>query len=122
MPPLQATRLQHIQDVFAGRKKTLKQKDVPARHIPRWPELAVKIIYPQVIDQLKGLRDYLPDIKCSDGQQRFPEREFFYKVLYALYPETVEDLLKQAAAARKGPEKTLQEEAWTMAIKPEWID
>jgi hypothetical protein len=27
----------------------LRQKDVPARHVPHWPELAVKVIYPQVI-------------------------------------------------------------------------
>jgi hypothetical protein len=61
MPPLKATRLQHIQDVLSGRKKALKQKNVPARYIPRWPELCVKIIYPQVIDTLQELRHYLPE-------------------------------------------------------------
>ena len=42
--------------------------------------------------------------------------------MYALYPDTVEDLVRQAAKAKKPPEKALQEEQWTMAIKPEWID
>ena len=31
MPSLKACRLQHIQDILSGRKKALKQKDVPAR-------------------------------------------------------------------------------------------
>ena len=49
MPSFKATRLQHIQDILAGRKKALLQREVPARHMPKWPELSVKIIYPQML-------------------------------------------------------------------------
>ena len=49
MPSFKATRLQHNQDILAGRKKALLQREVPARHMPKWPELSVKIIYPQML-------------------------------------------------------------------------
>ena len=90
--------------------------------MPHWPELAVKQIYPQVINDLPLLQKYLPDPTGSEDNQRFPDRDFFYRVMYALYPETVEELVKQAAAAKKPPEKALQEEQWTMAIRPEWME
>jgi hypothetical protein len=121
MPPLKATRLQHIQDVRSGRKKALLQRNVPARHVPRWPELAVKIIYPQVINTYPALQEYLPDPQGKDDI-RLPDRDFFYRVMYALYPDMVEDLVRQAAAARKPAEKNLQEEQWTLAISPEWME
>ena len=122
MPPLKATRLQHIQDILSGKKKALQQKDVPARHIPRWPELSVKIIYPQMIQTHPDLKNYLPEVQGSEGNERLPDRDFFYKVLFALYPATVEELIKQAAAYRKPKDKNLQEEQWTVAIAPEWMD
>ena len=122
MPPLKATRLQHIQDVLCGRKKALKQRDVPARYIPRWPELCVKVIYPQLINTHPELKNYLPEVSGPKGSERYPDRDFFYKVLYALYPETVEELVKQAAAHRKPQEKNLQEEQWTLKISPEWME
>jgi len=39
------------------------------------------------------LLEYLPDPTGKKGD-RFPEREFFYRVFYKLHPETVEDLVK----------------------------
>ena len=94
LPPLKATRLQHLQDIFAGRKRALRQKDVPARQLPHWPELAVKVVYPQVINLLPQLQDYLPDPTGTQDHLRYPDRDFFYRVLYALYPDTVEDLVR----------------------------
>jgi hypothetical protein len=77
MPPLKSTRLQHYQAIFCGRKKALLQKDVPARHVPHWDELAVKIIHPQVLAQLPELVDYLPDPQ-GKNDKRLPDRDFFY--------------------------------------------
>jgi hypothetical protein len=45
MPSLKNCRLKHIQDILYQRKKVLLQKDVPAKKIPSWPELAVKNCY-----------------------------------------------------------------------------
>jgi hypothetical protein len=89
--------------------------------VPRWPELAVKVIYPQVINRLPLLQLYLPDPHGKD-ETRYPDRDFFYRVLYALYPDTVEDLVKQAAKVKKPLDKGLQEDQWTLAIQPEWLD
>ena len=54
----------------------------------------MKIIYPQVIDTLPELKLYLPEPQGSDESLRYPDRDYFYRVMYALYPDTVEDLLK----------------------------
>ena len=41
MPSLKNCRLKHIQDILYGRKKFLYQKDVTAKKMPSWPELAI---------------------------------------------------------------------------------
>lgn len=61
MPSLKATRLQFIQDIFAGNKKVLMQDEVPARYVPGWKELAVKDLYPQVVKIHPDILEYLPD-------------------------------------------------------------
>jgi len=43
---MKQTRLQFMQDILSGKKKALRAHQVPSRQIPRWNELAVKIIYP----------------------------------------------------------------------------
>lgn len=77
---------------MSGNKKVLKQKEVPARKMPNWPQLAVKIIYPQAIEKHPDLLEYLPD-PTGKTETRLPERDFFYKVYFKLHPEWVEDLL-----------------------------
>ena len=101
MPSLKACRLQHVQDILSGKKKHLLQKDTPSRKVPLWSELAVKNMYDQIIKLHPDVLEYLPDLQGSDGNTRFPEREFFYKVLYKLHPETVDELINQAAQARQ---------------------
>ena len=120
MPSLKATRLQHIQDIIGGTKHALLQRDVPARHMPHWPELSVKTIHPQMLKMHPDLAQYLPDVQGND--LRLPERDFFYRVAYALHPDTVEELVTQAADARKPKAEDLQEQQWTMKVKDEWMD
>ena len=43
--------------------------------------------------------DYMPEL-YGKGEDRYPERDFFYKVLNALYPELVSNLVNEAAKAR----------------------
>ena len=45
MPSLKQVRLAFIQDILCGKKKALRAKEVPARHIPNWLELSVKNAY-----------------------------------------------------------------------------
>ena len=93
MPSLKCTKLSHLQAILQGKKKAIKQSNVPARKVPNWPELGVKHIYSQAI-QLPNVADYLPEPSGTDGNLRLPERDFFWKILSALHPTTVEDLIK----------------------------
>ena len=80
----------------------------------------------KVFDQIVGLHpdlhDYLPEPTSKDERHRFPEREFFYKVLFKLHPDTVDELIKQAAEARKPASTNLQEQQWQLAVQGEWMD
>ena len=101
MPTLKGTRLQHIQDILCKKKKALLQKNVPAHKVPMWPQLAMNRVFDQIIALHPDLHDYLPEPTSEDEKHRYPEREFFYKVLFKLHPNTVDDLIKQAAKAKQ---------------------
>ena len=75
------------------------QKDVPSRQVPHWPELSLKECYPKAIQHLPKLAEYLPDPWGKDN--RLPEREFFWKVMYALYPEETEKYVNDVEQERK---------------------
>ena len=54
------------------------------------------IIYPQLVQRHPDMLLYLPDLS-GEGQVRYPERDFFYRVLNALHPDTYEQLISQAS-------------------------
>ena len=68
------------------------------------------------------LKEYLPDPQGSEANQRLPERDFFYKVFFKLHPESVESLIKQAAAARKPAATNLNEQQWEMKVSESWME
>ena len=100
MPILKGTRLQHIQDLLCKKKKALLQKDVPARKVPMWPQLAIKRVFDQIIALHPDHMTFLPKRQVS-MKSIVTLREFFYKVLFKLHPNTVDDLIKQAAKAKQ---------------------
>ena len=53
---------------------------------------------------------YLPEPTGTGDNKRLPEREFFYKVLFKLHPQTVETMIKEADSARAPPKQNLQEQ------------
>ena len=79
---------------------------MPARKIPHWPQLAVKLIYPQVTKMVPDILDYLPDLHGKD-EDRYPERDYFYRVLNALHPDLVDQLINEAAGARMPKKQNL---------------
>ena len=107
MPSCKHTRLDHIQAILQGKKKVLHQKDVPAKIVPMWPELSVKRCYQDAMEALPDLKDYLPD--PHGKEQRLPERDFFWKVMYSLHPETVENFIAQCEDQRRPKKVNLQE-------------
>ena len=121
MPPLKVTRLAHIQDILNGRKKVLLTKDIPGTVVPQWNELAVKDIYPRVIDELPDLKLYLPALH-GKKDPRMPDRDFFYKVLSALYPKKLDKLIDQARVERGPKAINLNEQQWSMAVNEAWMN
>jgi hypothetical protein len=99
LPSLQATRTAFLDEILKGKKKVLKQKDVPARVVPQWNELSVKECYPKAVETLPGLIDYLPDPWGKD--KRLPERDFFWKVMYALFPKETDLYISEVEGDRK---------------------
>ena len=75
------------------------QKDVPARKVPGWPELSVKECYPKAIKNLPNLAIHLPDPWGRDN--RLPERDFFWKTMFALYPTETEQYIRDVEADRR---------------------
>ena len=106
---------------MAQKKKVLQTKDVPARKVPHWPQLAVKIIYPQAAKIVPDILDYMPELQ-GKNEDRYPERDFFYRVLNALHPEIVDSLITEAAAVRMPKSQNLQEEQWKISVSDEWMD
>ena len=81
----------------------------------------MKNLYDHAI-KLPGVSDYLPTPQGSEDNLRFPERDFFWKILSALHAEQVEDWVKQAKEMRKPKTTNLQEQKWAMGITEEWMD
>ena len=83
MPTLKGTRLQHIQDLLCKKKKALLQKDVPARKVPMWPQLAMNRVFDQIIALHPDLHDYLPEPTSEDEKHRYPERVLLQSAVQA---------------------------------------
>jgi len=81
--------------ILIGKKKCLLQKDVPNRSVPKWPQLALKNIYSDVIKAYPELLEYFPD--PEPNSTRFPPREFFFAIFAALKPLDFDQMLKDAA-------------------------
>ena len=50
--------------------------------------------------------DYLPELQGKD-EDRYPERDYFYRVLNALHPDLVDQLINEAAGARMPKKQNL---------------
>ena len=122
MPPLKSCRLEFLQAILTGKKLVIKQEKCKGRHVPNWPELAMKLIYPVIVAELPAIKQYLPDPQ-GDKEKRLPDRHFFYQVLYALHPEQTEDLVSKAIEARKPKEQAKLAEAQSeVNISQEWME
>ncbi len=60
LPKLSKCKLVFLQGILYGQKSALRQTDVPAKTVPNWPQLSVKIVLPQVYDW-EGVKEHLPD-------------------------------------------------------------
>ena len=72
----------------------------------------MKYMYPQVVKLHPDILEYLPDLQGKTGNERFPERDFFFKVLNKLYPATFQQIVKEANEVRCPQKQNLQEQQW----------
>ena len=98
LPAIKHCRLRFLQQILQGKKKCLHQRDVPNWQIPHWPQLTVKIIFPQIFEKSPEVVDYLPD--QEDSYNGLPPRDFFFAILSAIRPKEMEDLVRRAADYR----------------------
>ena len=104
---------------MTGQKKVLFSKDVPSRIVPHFPELYVKECYHRAVSALPGLVDYLPDPYGEDN--RLPEREFFWRVMYALFPGDTDKYISDVEDSKRS-KTNLQDLQFEISIKEEFID
>jgi hypothetical protein len=53
----------------------------------------LKIIYPQIVKMAPDILEFMPELE-GKNEDRYPERDFFYRVLNAMHPDIVEELIK----------------------------
>ena len=99
LPSLKNCRHKHIMDILHKRKKVLLQKNVPAKKIPGWPELSVKRCYSIVTNNCPEAQQFLPDPHGLEN--KLPEREFFWQVMYSLMPDQVDEFIMQVERERR---------------------
>ena len=46
LPKLSKCKLKYLQGILYGQKAALRQRDVPAKSVPNWPQLTVKNVLP----------------------------------------------------------------------------
>ena len=63
--------------------------------------------------------DYLPD--PHGKEQKLPEREFFWTVMWTLIPNDVEAFILQVEKDRR-PKENLQDKKWNMAVDEDYMN
>ena len=91
MPEYKNCRLKFLHQILARKKKHLMRENVCQKLVPSWPELSVKRCYHNVIECCPDVLDYLPD--PHGAEQKLPERDFFWKVVYTLYYKETEEFI-----------------------------
>ena len=108
-----------LEQILTGEKQVLLAKNVPSRIVPHFSELSVKECYPKAIDALPELKHYLPD--PWGKEKKLPEREFFWRVMYAKYPQETEQYIRDVEDSKRS-KTNLQDKQWNVNIKEEFID
>jgi hypothetical protein len=52
-----------------------------------------------VVERFPDILFYLPELEGKQ-EDRYPDRDFFYRVVNALHPEMVDNLINEAATVR----------------------
>ena len=87
LPQSRYTRLRFLQQILAEHKMVLQIEQIPTNAIKKhWYEYAVCNVL-HLVQEDEELMKYFPD-ELLDG--KFPDRRFFWGILFALRPEWAE--------------------------------
>ena len=81
--------------------------------------MSVKNCYQQVVSNCPKVLEYLPD--PHGKEQKLPERDFFWSVMWTLIPNDVEAFILQVEKDRR-PKENLQDKKWNMAVNEEYLN
>ena len=92
MPSYENFTREFAKEVFQGRKKLLKRKEVNFIEVIKFDELSVKSLYARLIE-LPMMKDYFPN-KYPKGRQC--DRDYMFNVANTLHEEVVTELVNHA--------------------------
>ena len=99
VPALDNTPLNFLQDVVQGNKKLFPDSQVKKIDLIRWPEFAVKHIWPHALKNPLFL-DYIPSGWGIDGGGRKPEKLYTWGIICTLEHRWINENLVRIDAAR----------------------
>ena len=104
-----------LQGVLQNNKKLLKFTVVPNAPTPNYAELSIHKMY----DRISGdseLLQYLPDRK----EKKFPNKGFFWAILYAVRLDFVNKILKECYDHRLACQQEKPRD--DLIVSTEWVD
>ena len=96
LPTQNRCPLRFLQQIIRDDKRVLQRQNIPRVFVSNWPELGVRMIWPQAV-RIEGFLEHMPD--GWDGVHK-TERKFFYGVLTSLAPNFVQAVVNEARQLR----------------------
>ena len=87
-----------LKEVLAGDKLLLMKKEVATIEVPRYDELSVRNLWPQLAKDAEFMR-YFPS---TYPKGKGPPRDYFFNVLNTLHPEYLAQVMAHANKERMG--------------------
>ncbi len=97
LPPYEWCSKIFLGQLLTGKRKWVFRKDVPRLSAPKWPELALADIWPQIQED-RELLLYFPERATINA--KLPNRDFFWGILQTLRQNYCEDLIAEAQDRR----------------------
>ena len=115
---MDGTKISFMKAILSDEKKALRSKDVHPIEIPNYPEISVKNLYDDAMNDPE-VAQYLPTLKQTSN--KLPERQFFFGVLSTLCQEYVQEIVREAHERRfKLPENDLKKQG--IMISDTWLE
>jgi hypothetical protein len=118
LPSMDGCKISFMKAILCDDKKALKAKDVHPIEIPNYPEISVKSLYDDAMNDPE-VAQYLPSKKQVSN--KLPERQFFFGVLSSLRHDYVQEVVRDAHERRfKLPEDDQKKQG--ILISDSWLE